>query len=579
MLFTRTAHSVKLISLFVLGLLCAYVTLYSAHAADLTFSPSQGRYEEGRVFTVDVYVSNNNQSINAISGTVSFPSSKLSIRSVSKEGSIIKLWAEEPSYSNINGSVQFEGVILNPGYSGSRGKVLSITFISKEEGQAALSFANGEILANDGNATNVLENLGTASFQIAQQEEKTFVATPLASETTRNEISSVPAITSETHPDEAKWYNSRTVRFAWKLPESVTAVRTLYDNDPASTPTRVYDPPVSSRSFTTDEDGAFYMHVQFRTASGWGPASHRKFQIDTEDPTSIEVRLPLGDVTTDATPDIVVEAKDSLSGIERISVQVDDETVEEYAFKENNTYTLETLTPGKHILSITAYDKAGNRIATTREITIEKLPIPVITSYTKRAEYGSDIVVSGTSEPQKKVEVVLTDERGHSETKSATVDEKGDFILVWKDVIASGIYEMSARTMDENGATSDYTESRMIVIEDMRLIKIGMFIMNWLSLALIIILASVLVIATFWYSLTQFARFRRKVHQTMKEAEHTLKVNVQALRRDTEEFHTLLQKTEKKRELTKEEAAIMKKFKKRLDITEKEIERKLESIG
>jgi predicted nucleic acid-binding protein len=59
----------------------------------------------------------------------------------------------------------------------------------------------------------------------------------------------------------------------------------------------------------------------------------------------------------------------------------------------------------------------------------------------------------------------------------------------------------------------------------------------------------------------------------------TLRSNVLALRRDTEEFHNLLVKAEKKRELTKEESSILKKFKKRLDVTEKEIEKKLEQIG
>ena len=76
----------------------------------------------------------------------------------------------------------------------------------------------------------------------------------------------------------------------------------------------------------------------------------------------------------------------------------------------------------------------------------------------------------------------------------------------------------------------------------------------------------------------QFARFRRKVRRKLSEVENTLRVNVQALRRDTEEFHDILVKAERKRELTKEEQMILKKFKKRLEITEKEIEQKLENV-
>jgi ABC-type transport system involved in cytochrome bd biosynthesis fused ATPase/permease subunit len=103
--------------------------------------------------------------------------------------------------------------------------------------------------------------------------------------------------------------------------------------------------------------------------------------------------------------------------------------------------------------------------------------------------------------------------------------------------------------------------------------------MNWLSVVLILVIASFCIVATFWYSLVQFSRFRRKVRRTIDEVENTLRTNVIALRRDTEEFHTILVKAEKKRELTKEEQTILKKFKKRLEITEKEIDKKLEQIG
>jgi transcription initiation factor TFIIIB Brf1 subunit/transcription initiation factor TFIIB len=103
--------------------------------------------------------------------------------------------------------------------------------------------------------------------------------------------------------------------------------------------------------------------------------------------------------------------------------------------------------------------------------------------------------------------------------------------------------------------------------------------MNWLSVLLIVIVATIMVLGTLWYCLVAFARFRRKVHRNLREVENTLHVNVKALRRDTEEFHDILVKAEKKRDLTKEEQAILRKFKKRLEITEKEIEKKLEEIG
>lgn len=147
---------------------------------------------------------------------------------------------------------------------------------------------------------------------------------------------------------------------------------------------------------------------------------------------------------------------------------------------------------------------------------------------------------------------------------------------MWEDGLASGVYEMRVRALDSRGSVSDYTDTRVIVVERMMLVRFGIFVMNWLSVLLIIIISVLMVLATLWYSFVQFNRFRRRVKRNLKEAENTLRVNVSALRRDIEEFHDVLVKAERKRELTKEEQAILKKFKKRLEITEKEIEKKLE---
>lgn len=201
-----------------------------------------------------------------------------------------------------------------------------------------------------------------------------------------------------------------------------------------------------------------------------------------------------------------------------------------------------------------------------------------ITEYTKTLETGGKFRVSGTTYPQSIVEVALTDVDGKILSESATSDANGLFILVWSEDLEKGVYEMRARALNSKGAKSEYTDGKAILVEHLALIRIGMFIMNWLSLGLIIILTSALVVATFWYSFLQFTQFRRKIHRTLKEAEETLKTNVQALRRDTEEFHTVLVKAQKKRELTKEEATILKKFKKRLDTMEKEVEQKIENI-
>lgn len=542
------------------------------HAADIALSPSSGSYKVGSTVSVSVLLTNNQEAINAVSAGISFTRDILELQSVSKSGSILSLWAEEPSFSNDTGRVSFEGGVTNPGFAGSQGRIVTLSFKVKKQGQGSLTINSGSVLANDGNATNVLRSLGSASFTITEAEPVVIQA-PTSAPTVQS-----PTVTSSSYPDLSKWYSSRDASFEWSVPSSVTAVRTLYDENASSVPTKVYEDPISKKTFTVEEDGTFYMHVQFRTAGGWGTVAHRKFQIDSVPPKVVRVTFEGGEVTTNSSPTIRVDATDDLSGLDRIAIQVDGGEGIEYPVAISNTYRLSKLSPGKHTVTVTVFDKASNQAKATAEVTIEKLDMPVITSYTKRVEQGGEVSVVGTAQPGVNVEVSLVNEDDKVVSNTVTANENGDFTSIQTYDISSGVYELSVKAVDNIGAVSESTESRLVVVEDIKLIRIGMFIMNWLSLALIIILASALVVATFWYSFLQFTRFRRKIRRTMKEAEDTLRTNVQALRRDTEEFHTILVKAEKKRNLTKEEQAILKKFKKRLDITEKEIEKKLEQI-
>jgi hypothetical protein len=122
-------------------------------AATLYFSPNSGTKQVGKDFSVSVYVSSPDQAMNAASGNIDI-SSNLEIVSVSKSGSIFSLWAQEPSFSA--GTFSFEGIVLNPGYTGVGGKIATLTVRPKSTGEANLKFSGAAVLANDGSGTNIL---------------------------------------------------------------------------------------------------------------------------------------------------------------------------------------------------------------------------------------------------------------------------------------------------------------------------------------------------------------------------------------------------------------------------------------
>ncbi len=154
-------------TLFSLAFLILVALPLGASANTLFISPSSDTYRVGQTFSVRIMVGSSAQAVNAVSAVLSFPNDKLQVTSISKIGSILNLWVEEPSFSNTAGTVSLEGVVPNPGFTGSNGPVVTINFRAIETGTATLRFSSGSLLANDGYGTNILRTRGTASYTIS----------------------------------------------------------------------------------------------------------------------------------------------------------------------------------------------------------------------------------------------------------------------------------------------------------------------------------------------------------------------------------------------------------------------------
>jgi hypothetical protein len=151
-----------LLILFVLLLAALPV---AAQAATLYFSPSSGSHDIGSDFNVTVGVNTAGVAINAAQATVSFPTNLLEVRSVAKSGTLT-LWPIEPSYSNSSGTISFAGGLPNPGYTGSGGSIITITFRGKAEGTASVTLGSASVLKNDGLGTNVYSGSNSGSYTI-----------------------------------------------------------------------------------------------------------------------------------------------------------------------------------------------------------------------------------------------------------------------------------------------------------------------------------------------------------------------------------------------------------------------------
>lgn len=92
--------------------------------------------------------------INAVAATLRYPSDRLQVIQVSSDDSIIPLWIVKP-YVSQDGLIAFAGIIPTPGYRGMAGRLFTVKMQKKGRGAAEVDFRDAELLANDGESTNV----------------------------------------------------------------------------------------------------------------------------------------------------------------------------------------------------------------------------------------------------------------------------------------------------------------------------------------------------------------------------------------------------------------------------------------
>jgi len=447
---------------FLLALL--FVSLFfiagSASAATIQTTPSAGSYKVGDSFKVDVTVSSLDQAINAVSGILSFPKSKLQFISFSKNSSILSIWTQEPSYYDTgeNGNISFEGVIPNPGFTGTRGRILTITFKVKSTPRAELSFSSASVLANDGLGTNILTNSSPGVFTLSSSVAPTAPIAPIVSK-----VLSPVQITSTTHPNREKWYSLKDAHFSWNNPKGVLAVSTLLNTSSDSTPSTKSTLVVSEKEKTNIKDGINYFHVNYKTKQGWSKPAHYMVRIDTTPPKNL-----LANDYLDSSGKRVLSlgAEDELSGIDYFNITVPGyENFTAPAVGGRTIYNVnDVLSFGKNTIKIEAVDFAGNKNETTIDIVIDTLEKPEIISYTKDIKIGESIQINGrTKYPDFDTFIYVISPNGKVSNYLADVNEKGEFTAFSDKIVQEGKYSAWVKIYTNDGLK--YAESVYVKID------------------------------------------------------------------------------------------------------------------
>lgn len=330
-----------------------------AGSASINLSASTNNCKVGASVTITASVNSGGQAINAAEGTINYTSDVLSYVSHSTGGSIFSFWTKGPTAGSE--STTFGGGLADPGYNGSSGKIISITFKAKKEGSVTFSISGGKVLANDGEGTNVIGGTGTTTVTVGAN-----VVTPSVS---------LPTIKSVSHPDQDQWYSERNVQFSWSGGTGATGYAYTFDQNAGSEPRNTSFSNQTQKTFENVSDGLWYLAVKAKTATGFLSVVRYKVHIDGTAPDEFITVVDQDGRPENPRPKAIFNALDGGSGIKSYSARIDDGE----AFTPVSGEALPKQRPGKHKITITATDNAGNTRESTANFLILGIDPPLIT--------------------------------------------------------------------------------------------------------------------------------------------------------------------------------------------------------
>ncbi len=548
-------------------------------ADTLFLSPASGTYTSGKTFVVNVYVSTP-QAINAISGNISFPQDKLQVISVTKPDSILTLWVAEPGYSNVQGTVSFEGVVPNPGFIGSSGKIVTINFRVVGQGSATVKFDSASVLANDGSGTNILRTSRSATFNLGSAPVQDIIETVPAPVVQNVDplTPKAPVVTSADFADSKLWYAKSTGVFSWNVPSDVTAAKLLFGKNSNSEPTVLYEPAIGNKELTDLTDGVWYLHAQFKNAEGWGGIAHYQFRVDNTKPDSFTITELGNQDETSPQRRFQFEATDGTSGIDKYGIQIDGGEAEMWRDDGTGIYVTKALLPGDHTMIARAYDEAGNFTVASVDFVIKPIPAPEIDTYTKEVTPESPLVVQGKALPGATIHVYLSKKGEEDLQFKTTADARGAFSALFNGEIPRGSYKLFAIAEDTRGAKSEPSAEKAIVVMNSKLVSLGEKLTNILIIIIPVVALFLCTLFMLVWGLHKINKFRRTVRKELRQVESTLDRAFELFKEDIEDSIHMLEHARTKRRLTEEEGEIINRFRENLASAEKVIKKEIRDV-
>jgi uncharacterized protein (UPF0335 family) len=374
-------------------------------AAETSVTPAKGTYAKGQTFTATVRVDPQGKSVNAVEATLTFDTSKFSVVSVSKTGSVFSLWTTEPTFSNTQGTIQFGGGSPTP--FSAPATLAVITFRATAEGDGEVAFKTASVLAADGLGTDVYSGGVKATYTVSAgkatpdtpptdtkptdapaQDLNTGDAPkdkPTDAAIAFGDPPRAPEVGSKQFLDPELWYATTTGIFTWDLPFDVNALYLEIATSSNNIPTKKVAPPVGTITLTPFDlhDGVQYLSMRYGNQVGLGAILNRKIMVDATPPEPFTINVRAGN-STSSFPTLHFEAHDPTSGIHHYELTIANrEPVTVTPDEAKLGYLITALEDGTYTVHVKAFDKAGN-------VTESNTPLLITAGWTKPAEKKND---------------------------------------------------------------------------------------------------------------------------------------------------------------------------------------------
>jgi hypothetical protein len=389
-----------------------FVLPASAGAADLTVTPESASVRVGGTYTFSVYVQTPNEAINAVSGTIALPP-QLELVSVSTDSSIVNFWVEKPIDTHTK-QLSFEGVVLNPGYEGARGAILTFVVRGVEPGTGTIRFTQGAVYANDGEGTHVLKDMKSAAVTVTvppaileEPASPKTVTAPISTETAAPlpSTTTVVRIRAAGFENPDAWSSITSSTIGWDTVAGARSVRVKHTANGVAKSSVVLPEGTTSHTISVLEEGTNTITVDFLIQGTWGSSLSTTLRVDATLPDFISLEEVPRTTTTSGRVRLAVRAKDIPSGIDHYAFTIDGATVE---WRDDGTGIFETLlAPGSYVVQASVVDKAGNESSREISVAVEALPEPSVTLYPATIDPEVSFEVKGTGTPGHIVEAVF----------------------------------------------------------------------------------------------------------------------------------------------------------------------------